>query len=77
MKKIKYNYSKLKGRIKEYYETQENFASSLGLSTTAINNKLNEKRSENFTQDEIFYSIKNLNIKPEELIDIFFKEKVE
>lgn len=77
MEKIKYDYSKLKGRIKEYFETQENFADSLDLSTTSINNKLNEKRNENFTQDEIFYSIQRLNIKPEELIDIFFKEKVE
>ena len=77
MEKIKYDYSKLKGRIKEYFETQENFAISLGLSATSVNNKLNEKRSENFTQDEIFYSIQRLNIKPEELIDIFFKEKVE
>lgn len=77
MEKIKYDYSKLKGRIKEYFDTQENFANSLNLSATSINNKLNEKRSENFTQDEIFYSIQRLNIKPDELIDIFFKEKVE
>lgn len=77
MEKIKYDYSKLKGRIKEYFETQENFANSLELSATSINNKLNEKRNENFTQDEIFYSIQRLNIQPNELIDIFFKEKVE
>ena len=77
MEKIKYDYSKLKGRIKEYFETQENFANSLDLSVTAINNKLNEKRSENFSQDEIFYAIQRLNIQPNELIDIFFKEKVE
>lgn len=77
MEKVKYDYSKLRGRIKEYFDTQENFANSLNLSATSINNKLNEKRNENFTQDEIFYSIQRLNIKPEELIDIFFKEKVE
>ena len=77
MEKIRYDYSKLRGRIKEYFDTQENFADSLDLSATAINNKLNEKRSENFTQDEIFYAIQRLNIQPNELIDIFFKEKVE
>lgn len=76
MKKITYDYNKLKGRIKEYFGTQENFAESLGLTGVSIINKLSDKKPNNFTQDEIFYSIQRLNIKPEELIDIFFKEKV-
>ncbi len=77
MKKIKYDYAKLKGRISEYFDTQENFADSLCISATSMNNKLNEKKDSNFTQDEIFYSIQRLNIQPNELVDIFFKEKVE
>lgn len=77
MKKVEYDYNKLKGRIREYFGSQENFASSLGLSAAALNNKLSNKVPTNFSQDEIFYSIQRLNIQPNELIDIFFKEKVE
>lgn len=77
MEKVKYDYDKLKGRIKEYFGTQENFAKSLDLTAVSINNKLNSKKSNNFTQDEIFYSIQRLNIKDYEIIDIFFKQKVE
>lgn len=76
MEKIKYDYNKLKGRIKEYFGTQANFAMSLGLSEQSLINKLSDKKTNTFTQDEIFYSIQRLNIKPEELIEIFFKEKV-
>ncbi|MBQ7030795.1 MAG: DUF739 family protein [Bacilli bacterium] len=77
MKKIKYDYNKLKGRIREYYGTQENFAASINISTTSLNNKLNDKKKNNFTQDEIFYSILRLNIQPYEVAEIFFKEKVQ
>ena len=75
MEKVKYDYSKLKGRIREYFGTQDSFAESLDLSSTSMNSKLNGKVR--FTQDEIYYSIQRLNIKPDELMDIFFREKVE
>lgn len=76
MEKVKYDYSKLKGRIREYFGTNEAFAESLNLSEQSIYNKLSEKTTNTFSQDEIFYCIQRLNIKPEELIEIFFKEKV-
>lgn len=76
MEKIKYDYSKLKGRIREYFGTNKAFAESLNLSEQSIYNKLSEDTTNTFTQDEIFYCIQRLNIKPEELIEIFFKEKV-
>lgn len=76
MERVKYDYNKLKGRIKEYFGTQANFAISLGLSEQSLINKLSDKKTNTFTQDEIFYSIQRLNIKPEELVEIFFKEKV-
>ena len=75
MEKVKYDYSKLKGRIREYFGTQDSFAESLDLSTTSMTSKLSGKVR--FTQDEIYYAIQRLNIKPEELMDIFFKERVE
>ena len=76
MKKITYNYNKLRDRIKEYFGTYENFAESLNISKESIVKKLNENNPDNFTQDEIFYCIKRLNIKPNELEGIFFSEKV-
>lgn len=70
-----YDYRKLKGRIKEYFGTQSNFASSINCSEVALNNKLNNKSVWN--QDEIAISIERLNITTlEELKEIFFTEKV-
>ena len=38
-----YNYAKLLGKIKERGYTQEKLAASIGLSATALNNKLKNK----------------------------------
>ena len=72
---MSYNYSKLKGKIKEVLDTQEKYAEMLNLSTTSINNKLNNKTP--FSQDEIAKSIKLLNIDPLEVQQYFFTQKVE
>lgn len=73
--KIKYDYNKLKGRIKEYFDTQEKFGKEIGLSATSIYNKLNNKVP--FTQDEIFNSILLLKISQNEIQEIFFTQIVE
>ena len=41
MEKIMYNYSKLKGRVTECFDTQENFANAMGMSRVSISQKLN------------------------------------
>lgn len=71
---MKYNYNKLKGRIKEFFGTQELFAESINLSTTSVNNKLNNKTP--WTQDEIYSSILKLHINPNEIQEIFFTKEV-
>jgi DNA-binding XRE family transcriptional regulator len=73
--KYNYDYSKLRGRIKEYYNTQEAFAKSINLSATSLNNKLNNKIP--FTQEEIYDAITNLKIEALEIQDIFFTKIVE
>lgn len=73
--KYNYDYNKLKGRIKEYYGTQENFAKSINLSTASLNYKLTNKVP--FTQEEIYNSIKNLHIETNEIQEIFFTKLVE
>lgn len=69
-----YDFSRLKGRIKEFYGNQDNFANELEISRQALNFKLNNRIK--FSFDELKMMIDKLQIQPEEITDIFFKEKV-
>lgn len=69
-----YDYSKLIGRIVELFQTRKNFATTMGMSVSALSNKLHGATS--FSQDEIFRAIDILRIKPEEIQDYFFTQKV-
>ena len=71
----KYDYSKLKGRIRECFPTQSEFAQKLGISDTSLSNKLNNKTV--FDQEEIEESIKIFSLNPEETIEYFFTLKVD
>ena len=42
-KEVEFDYSKLLGRIKEKFGTQDNLASKTTMSTTTLNYKLNNK----------------------------------
>lgn len=66
-------YQRLKGRIKEYYGKQEDFAKELNISSTALGNKLNGKTR--ISLEDARTMVKKLNIKPEEIESIFFEEK--
>ena len=70
-----YDYSKLKGRIKECFDTQSEFAQELKISDTSLSNKLNNKTP--FDQDEIQESIEVFNLSPIETIEYFFTKKVD
>lgn len=72
---MEYNYDKLKGRVKEIFDTQENFANAINISTTSLNYKLNNKKK--WTQNEIYNSILVLQIPNNEIINYFFTKKVE
>lgn len=67
---MSFNYSKLKGKIKEVYGTQYLFAEKMGLSNQCVSNKLNNKVE--WTQREIEKTVKILGIKNEEICDYFF-----
>ena len=43
MTEVKFDYSKLKGRIREIFDTQSAFAEAMGMSTTSLSAKLNNK----------------------------------
>ncbi len=70
MQDIQYNYSKLKGRIKEVCGTQDALASRIGLGRVTLSQRLNN--ISNFSQDEIAKMTKELNIPNEEIPAYFF-----
>ena len=69
---MKYDYSKLKGKIKEVFNTQSKFAKALGCSEKTLSLKLNNERA--FTQNEIDNSIKLLQLG--DIKSYFFSQEV-
>lgn len=67
---MNYNYSKLKGRIKEKYGTQENFAKAIGKAQTTTSFKINGKRLWN--QEEIVKAIEVLGLSKDDIVEYFF-----
>lgn len=69
-----FDYSKLKGRIVEKFETQSNFAEKMGISERSLSLKLTGKRT--WKQPEICRAIRLLDLVPDDIQEYFFKEKV-
>lgn len=70
-----FDYSKLKGKIKEVFSTQADFAKSIGLSETSVSNKLNN--SIDWKQEEIEKAMDLLGLPKKEIHTYFFTKKVE
>jgi transcriptional regulator with XRE-family HTH domain len=70
-----FDYSKLKGRIKEIFDTQSAFAEAMGLSTASISAKLNNKVP--FEQNEIKRAVEVLKVPQEEIPLYFFNPEVQ
>ena len=70
-----YDYSKLKGKIKEVYNLQSSFANALEISETSLSKKLNNIVT--FSQDEIKKAKEILNLSDKEVFEYFFTSKVE
>lgn len=69
-----FDYSKLKGRIKEKCGTCFNFAKSLGCSSNTLSAKINN--ASDFSQIEIIKSVDILGLKKEDISTYFFTPKV-
>ena len=67
---MKYNYSKLLGKIRECGLTQERLAEAIGKNKSTISAKINNQFS--FTQEEIDDICKVLDISNDEIGDYFF-----
>ncbi len=70
-----YDYSKLKGRIKECFSKQSEFAQKLGISEASLSYKLNNKNV--FDQDEIQTAIDIFDLTAQETMDYFFTTEVD
>lgn len=69
-----YDYSKLRGRIKEKYSTQDKFAKIIGIGRVSLSQKLNCKLD--FSQEDIKRSIIALGLSTEDIPIYFFSQKV-
>lgn len=69
-----FDYSKLKGRIREICGTNTVFAERLGCSLNTLSAKLNNKNE--FTQSDIIKSTRILNINVNDISDYFFAQIV-
>lgn len=73
--KVKYDYSKLRGRIIEKFKTLTNFAKAMGMSLPAVTQRL--KNLTYFKQDEIDKACVILNIENYNIADYFFTQLVQ
>ena len=72
---MRFNYSKLLGRMKECGFTQEKLAKEVGISVTTMSQKLNNKA--HFYHPEMMKICKALNITGADVYAIFFTLEVE
>lgn len=73
---IKYNFDKLKGKIKEIYNTQNEFAEAMNMTPNTLSSKLNNNTY--FSSEEISNAVELLKINnPIEAWHIFFTKQVE
>lgn len=70
-----FDYSKLRGKIREVFKTQSAFAEAMGMSTTSLSAKLNNQVE--FSQKEIEQAVKLLKISKEKISAYFFALEVQ
>lgn len=69
-----WDYSMLRGKIREVCETQDNFADLLGIGRVSLSQRLNNRLE--FSQNEIFKTCDILGIPQDKITKYFFTPKV-
>ena len=69
-----FDYSKLRGKIKEVFGTQEKFADAMSMSTVTLSAKLNGRVD--WTQAEMYLACDLLGVPYEFIPILFFTKKV-
>ena len=72
---MKFDYRKLRGKIREVYDTQDKFAEKLGIGRVSLSQRLNNILD--FSQKDILSSCKLLGIPIEECYQYFFTIEVQ
>ncbi len=72
---MNFDYSKIKGKIRELGLTQDDYANYLGISTTTLHLRLENKRP--FTQPEIAMTMHLFNEPIKNVSKYFFTKKVQ
>lgn len=73
--KYDYDYSKLKGRLREKDLTYKSLASILNISKTSVSERMNNNAQ--FTQEQIDKTIIAIDIPNDQIDDYFFTHKVQ
>jgi hypothetical protein len=74
MNKIVFDFSKLRGRIKEFYGSEQKFSKKVKISASSLSSKLNNKTY--FNSSEVVNLSKALEIPDDEVNVYFFRKKV-
>nr|DAG49944.1 MAG TPA: Protein of unknown function (DUF739) [Bacteriophage sp.] len=72
---MEYDYSKLRGRIRELYGSERNFADKIKMNRSTLSLKCGNKSE--FTQSEIFRILNALNLTAADIENYFFTPMVE
>lgn len=72
---MSWDYSKLRGRIKEKFNTLDSFAEALGMSRTSLSQRLNNQLE--FSQNEIAKAMVLLGEDEVNMVDFFYTPKVQ
>ena len=72
MTRISFDYSKLRGLIKERSMTLAEYANSIGISMTSLYDRMTNRTP--FSQSEIVKTKQQFNLSPEQVDVIFFTE---
>lgn len=72
---MKFDYSKLLGKMREHGYTQEKLANALGISLSTLNQKLKNKASFNHPEMQMLCEL--LDISGAEICAVFFTKEVE
>ena len=72
---MEFDYSRLRGKIREVCDTQDRFSELMGMSKTTVSAKLNNKSE--FSQPEIVRAVKILDLRVDEISQYFFTPLVQ
>lgn len=75
MQELTFDYSKLRGKIREVCRTQESYAEKLGIGYVSLSKRLNNQLE--FSSSEIYKSCRVLKIPVSQIPDYFFTLEVQ